>query len=303
MSPSTPEPARPDDPLRGILLMLVSITLFSIADAMAKHLTQSLPPIMVAWLRFLTFFALALLFTARRGGARFLRPRTPGLQVLRGVGVAGSALAMTFALQVLPLAEATAINFVSPAFITVLSVIFLAEKVGWRRWTAIAVGLLGVLIVVRPGSGVFQAAALLPLLTAVFWAGAVIVTRKMAGVGGDPPETTLIWTAGVGLVLFTLMLPLGWQTPTLGQIGFGVLIGVVSSVPHALVVLAYRHAPASVLAPFVYTQLITSTVVGMIAFGAVPDGWTLAGGAVITASGLYSAHRERVRAREARRTG
>jgi len=201
----------------------------------------------------------------------------------------------------MPLAEATAINFVSPAFITVLSVIFLAEKVGWRRWSAIAVGLVGVLIVVRPGSGVFQAAALLPLLTAAFWAGAVIATRKMAGAGGDPPETTLIWSAGVGFLLFTVLLPFGWQTPDAGQVGFGMLVGLVSSIPHALVVLAYRAAPASVLAPFSYVQLVTSSLVGFIGFGAVPDSWTFAGGAVIAAAGLYTAHRERVRAREARR--
>ncbi|NGM20311.1 DMT family transporter [Roseomonas stagni] len=301
MSASIPPPPRPDDPVRGILLMLAAITLFSIADAMSKQLTQTLSPLMVAWIRFATFFLLALLFVARRGGTRFLAARRPWLQVARGLGVAGSALAMTFALRVLPLAEATAINFVSPAFITVLSVIFLAEKVGWRRWSAIAVGLVGVLIVVRPGSGVFQAAALLPLLTAAFWAGAVIATRKMAGAGGDPPETTLIWSAGVGFLLFTVLLPFGWQTPDAGQVGFGMLVGLVSSIPHALVVLAYRAAPASVLAPFSYVQLVTSSLVGFIGFGAVPDSWTFAGGAVIAAAGLYTAHRERVRAREARR--
>jgi drug/metabolite transporter (DMT)-like permease len=294
-APRPPEPTRrPDDPLRGILLTVAAIALFSIADAMSKQLAQTLPPLEVVWIRYSVFLPLALLALTRRGGFRLLRPRTPGLQVIRGLGVVGSALAMTAALRVLPMAEATAINFVSPAFITALSVLFLGEVVGWRRWTAIAVGLLGALIVVRPGSGVFQPAALLPLVTAAAWAVAVIATRRMAG--GDPPETTLIWSAGVGLAVCSLLVPFVFVVPSWGELGLGVALGIVSAVPHALVVLAYRVAPASVLAPFAYVQLLTSAVVGAIAFGALPDGWTLVGGAVIAASGLYMAHRERVRA-------
>lgn len=296
-APTPPQAApRPDDPLRGILLILGAVLLFSIADAMAKHLSQSLPPLEVVWLRYLVFFPLALLALARRGGSKLLRPRMPRMQFLRGVGVAGSALAFTAALQVLPLAEATAINFVSPAFITVLAVIFLGETVGWRRWTAIGVGLLGVLIVVRPGSAIFQPAAILPVLTAASWATAVIATRRMAG--ADSSATTLIWTAGIGFAIFTLLLPFVFVMPTSGEFGFGLLIGLVSSIPHMLVVLAYRHAPASVLAPFSYTQIVTSTLIGFLFFSAAPDVWTMVGAAVIAASGLYSAHRERVRSRE-----
>jgi drug/metabolite transporter (DMT)-like permease len=127
------------------------------------------------------------------------------------------------------------------------------------------------------------------------WAVAAVVTRRMAGV--DPPETTLFWTAGVGFLLLTSLLPFGVVLPTAAQLGLGLLIGVVSSVAQWLVVLAYRAAPASTLAPFSYAQLITSGLLGVIVFGAMPDAWTLLGAAVIAASGLYTAHRERVRAR------
>jgi drug/metabolite transporter (DMT)-like permease len=288
--------------MRGIPLLLVSISLFSVSDALAKRLGETLPAVEVAWLRYVTFLALAAIPLARRGGAGLLRSRAPWLQVLRGLGVVGSAIMFIMALQHLPLAEATAINFVSPAFVTALSVVFLAERVGWRRWSAIGVGLVGMLIIVRPGSDVFTLAALLPIGSSAAWASAVIVTRRMGSL--DAPETTLFWTAGVGFVVVTLLLPVmvlfgpsGIALPSLAQIGIGLLIGLFSSAAQFLVVLAYRAAPASVLAPFSYTQLLTSGLLGVVVFGHVPDGWTLLGAAVIAASGLYTAHRERVRAR------
>jgi drug/metabolite transporter (DMT)-like permease len=293
---------RQDEPMRGIPLLLSAIVLFSISDAMAKHLGQSLPAVEVAWLRYLAFFGLVLLPLARRGGSRFVASRAPGLQVLRGLGVVGSALFFIMALQHLPMAEATAINFVSPVFVTVLSIFFLAERVGWRRWSAIAVGMVGMLIIVRPGSEVFSLAALLPVVSSAAWACAIVVTRRMGSL--DPPETTLLWTAGVGFLVLSLLLPVavllrgqGLAMPEAGQVGLGLLIGLVSSVAQWLVVLAYRAAPATVLAPFSYSQLLTSGLLGLLVFGNAPDGWTLLGAAVIAASGLYTAHRERVRSR------
>lgn len=294
-----PKPlARADEPLRGILIQLAAIVLFSISDAMAKKLGETLPPLEIAWLRYLVFFSVMALPLMRRGGAGILRSRAPGLQALRGLGVVGSALLFINALTLLPLAEATAINFVSPMFITALSVLVLGELVGWRRWTALCVGLLGALIVIRPGTEAFQLAALLPICSSACWAVAAVVTRRMAGL--DSPATTLIWTSGVGFLLLTLLLPFGVVMPTWWELGMGLAIGAVSSVAQWLVVLAYRAAPASVLAPFSYVQLISSGLLGLALFGALPDQWTLVGAAIIAASGLYTAHRERVRARERR---
>lgn len=286
-------PGGADDPLRGILIQLSAVALFSVSDAMAKKLGESLPPVEIAWLRYLVFVTLMALPLLRPGGARLLRSRAPGLQVLRAVGVVGSAILFILALQRLPLAEATAINFVSPVFITALSVLVLGEVVGWRRWSALAVGLCGALVVIRPGTEAVQTAALLPIASSACWAVAAVVTRRIAGL--DAPETTLIWTSGVGFVLLTL-LPFGVVMPTWPQLLLGLAIGAVSSVAQALVVLAYRAAPASVLAPFSYAQLVTSGLLGLVVFGALPDGWTLLGAGIIVASGLYTAHRERVRA-------
>jgi drug/metabolite transporter (DMT)-like permease len=181
-----------------------------------------------------------------------------------------------------------------------LSIVFLGETVGWRRWSAAAVGLVGVLIVVRPGTGAFQLASIFPLLAALSWAGAVIVTRKMAG--ADDATTTLAYSAVVGLVVLTAFLPLGWVTPGWREIGLGIALGILSTVGHLFVVLAYRRASASVVAPFSYFQLIVSGTLAFLVFGAVPDRWTFVGAAVIAASGLYTAHRERVRAAELRRS-
>ncbi len=289
--------------MRGIPLLLCAITLFSVSDAMAKRLGQELPAVEVAWLRYVAFLALTLLPLARRGGVGLVASRAPRMQVLRGLGVVGSAILFIMALQHLPMAEATAINFVSPVFVTVLSVLFLGERVGWRRWSAIAVGLLGMLIIVRPGSEVFTPAALLPVVSSASWACALVVTRRRGPL--DPPQTTLLWTAGVGFAVLTLLLPVvallggaGLVVPDAGQVGLGLLIGLVSSVAQWLVVLAYRAAPATVLAPFSYMQLLISGLLGLVVFGNAPDGWTLLGAAVIAASGLYTAHRERVRSRQ-----
>ncbi|PWS35265.1 EamA family transporter [Falsiroseomonas bella] len=295
-----PEDAPRDEPMRGIPLLLSAIALFSISDALAKHLGETLPPVEIAWLRYLAFFTLAAIPLLRPGGAALLVSRAPGLQVLRGLGVVGSAVVFIVALRFLPLAEATAINFVSPAFVTVLSVIFLGERVGWRRWSAIAVGMVGMLIIVRPGAEAFRPEALLPMLSSAAWASAVIVTRRMGTL--DHPATTLFWTAATGFLVLTLVLPFGVTVPDARQVAIGLLIGVVSSAAQWLVVLAYRAAPASVLAPFSYVQLVFSGLLGLLVFGTVPDRWTLMGAAVIAASGLYMAHRERVRSRAARMT-
>jgi drug/metabolite transporter (DMT)-like permease len=162
--------------------------------------------------------------------------------------------------------------------------------------------MLGMLIILRPGSDAFTLAALFPIGSAAAWASAVIVTRRIGAV--DAAETTLFWTAGVGFAVVTLVLPFlmlfgpaGVTLPSLSQIGLGLLVGLFSAAAQYLVVLAYRAAPASVLAPFSYTQLLTSGLLGVAVFGHVPDGWTLLGAAVIAASGLYMAYRERVRAR------
>ena len=286
---------RDEQALRGIALILASTVFFSCSDAITKTLSATLPPVEIMWLRYMVFAALMGPLLAMGGGLRLLHATSPGLQVFRAVCMVGSALLFTAGLGFLPLADATATNFVSPIFITALSIVFLGEVVGWRRWTAAIVGLIGVMIVVRPGTAAFQPAALFPLLAALGWAGAVIVTRKMSH--ADHPLTTLAYSAFVGLVPLTILLPFNWVMPDWREMGLGMALGILSTLGHGLVVLAYRQASASTLAPFSYIQLIGSGVLGYLVFRSVPDTWTFVGAGILAASGLYTVYRERVRAR------
>jgi drug/metabolite transporter (DMT)-like permease len=219
------------------------------------------------------------------------------LQIIRALAVAGSSVLFILGLGHLQVAEATAINFISPIFITALSIPLLGETVGIRRWAAAAVGFLGVMLVVQPGGSAFQMAALLPIGAAFAWAVAAIATRLMSS---ERPETTLAWSAVIGLIALTAFVPFHWRTPTAGEISLAVLMGSFSTVGHWLIILAYRKAAASTIAPFSYGQLLFAGLLGFGVFGTVPGAMTLVGGAVIAASGLYTAHRERIRAREAR---
>jgi drug/metabolite transporter (DMT)-like permease len=286
-----PSAAR-ERPLLGIALIVAATVFFSVSDVLAKALSSSLPAVEIAWLRYVTFSLLILPMLLPSGG-KVLRSHRPGLQVLRAFGMLGSALLFIAGLRFLPVADATAINFVSPIFITALSVLVLGETVGWRRWAATCVGLIGVLIVVRPGTSAFDPAAAFPLVAALTWAGTAVVTRKMSG---ERPLTTLAYSALVGTFALTALLPFSWVLPSWWEITLGVGIGAISTVGHWLIVLAFRHAKASALAPFSYTQLVWSGALGFLVFGSMPDGWTLVGAGVIVASGLYTAHRERVRA-------
>ena len=224
-----------------------------------------------------------------------LWPGPPGLQVARGLGVVGSSVLFVYGIKQMTMAQATTISFLSPLLITVLSIPLLKEVVGVRRWGAVLAGMLGMLIVVRPGTGGFQPAALFGVASSFCWAIALIITRKMAAI--DPPQTTILWSAGIGAGVLSLMLPLAFTWPTLPQVWLMLMLGVLASVGQWMVVLAHRHAGASLLAPFTYTQLIWVSIAGYLVFANVPDRWTLVGAGIIVASGLYTAHRERVRRR------
>jgi drug/metabolite transporter (DMT)-like permease len=284
-----------DDPIRGILLILSAIVVFSGSDALAKYLAASMPVVEIVWLRYTTFMLLMLPLVVR-GGTASLRSVRPGLQLLRGLGILGSSTLFVAGLRYLPLADATAIGFVSPLFITALSIPVLGERVGPRRWIAIGIGLVGVLIIVRPGATTFQPAAVFPLLSSISWACAIVITRKMSG--ADGMVTTLAYSALGPFLITSIALPWFWVTPSLREIAFGLVYGTVATAAQWLVVMAYRYAGASVLAPLTYSQLVWSTALGFIVFAAIPDAQTFLGAGVIIVSGLYTAHRERVRARE-----
>lgn len=280
----------PENALTGILMIIGSTFSFSLGDIFAKAMTATLPSLEVTWFRYVIFAALFIPMSAVLNGKRALATKRPGLQLFRAIGVVMSAVLFIAGLGYLPPAETTAINFVAPLFITLLSIPLLGERVGWQRMAATAAGFLGVLLVVRPGSSAFQLAALFPVANAVAWAGAVIATRMMVG---EKPEVTLAWAGVVGVIGLSLVMPFVWKTPTAMECVLGVLTGLFSCGGHWFVVRAYRHAPASLLAPFSYVQLIFAAVLGYFAFGLVPGPGTIMGGIVIAASGLYTAQHER----------
>ncbi|MGA7714928.1 MAG: DMT family transporter [Bradyrhizobium sp.] len=291
--PPPTAPARADRPLRGITLLLVSSIFLGTSDATSKYLSTTLPSIEIAWIRFLVF-ALIMIPAMVPGSPFFaLRTQRPMLQVTRGMALLGSSLLFISGLRFLPIAEASATSFVSPLFVTALSIFFLSEKVGLRRWLATAVGLLGVLIVLRPGTSAFHPAAFFPVVSAFAWACTLILTRKMSG--QERTVVTMTYSSIVGFAVLCALVPVVWVTPTWHDILLGLIIGVASTAGQWIVVLAFRYADASVLAPFSYIQLLWVTLLGFVIFGEVPDVWTVVGAAFIVASGLYTAHRERVR--------
>jgi drug/metabolite transporter (DMT)-like permease len=286
-------PARTDRPFRGIALILLSTVFLGVSDVTAKYLSATLPSIEIAWIRFLVF---ALIMTpAMVPGTRFyaLRTARPRFQFMRGLALLGSSLFFISGLRYLPIAEASATGFVSPLFVTALSIFFLSESVGVRRWLATAGGLLGVLIILRPGTNAFHVAAFFPLVSALCWAITLIMTRMMSG--REHAVTTMTYSSIAGLCVLSALVPFAWVAPSWHDILFGILIGVASTAGQWIVVLAFRYADASVLAPFSYSQLVWVSILGFLIFSEVPDVWTVVGAAFIVASGLYTAHRERVR--------
>ena len=293
-SPAAAPPlARADDALRGIALVISATLLFSVSDVTAKLVSAHLPVIEVLWVRYLVFVALTAL-PALRGGVGVLVPRRPAAHLMRGLAVVVSALLFILGLQRMPIADTAAINFVAPLFITVLSVPLLGERVGPRRWIAVAVGLLGAVIAAQPGTSAFQPAAAFPVLSALAWAFAIILTRRLSV--SDRAATTLAWTACSGFVVLSLLLPFVAQVPSGRELALCMLIGLSASAGQWLVVLAYRHGPASLLAPFTYLQLIWSTLFGILVFAAMPGPATVFGAVIIAISGLYAANAERKRA-------
>lgn len=278
--------------LRGILLIIVAVSTFAVMDTTAKYLSRTYPVPAIVWARYFTQAVFMLLVLGPRLRLDLLRTRRLGLQITRGITLALATLLFFSALSLMPIAEASAITFVSPLLLTALSVFLLRERVPPIAWIAVAAGFVGVLFIIRPGGAVFSPAAVLPLATACCFAGYQIMTRQLAGV--DSSFTTLFYSAIIGTALTSLLVPFYWHPPeTIVHGLLFALLGVLGAVGHFVLIRAFHHAPASVLAPFVYSQLVAVLVLGYAIFGEFPDGWSLAGMAIIVASGVFIALRAR----------
>ena len=206
--------------------------------------------------------------------------------------LAACSLIFYFALKNLPLELCAAISFVSPLFVTALSIPFLGERVGLRRWIAVLIGLLSVLMILRPGGVSFQLAMLLPLGSSLCWAMALVLTRLMRG--SEQALTVLAWSSLVGVVAVSPLVWPVWVTPNASQWTILILLGVFNGLGQYLVIRAFMLASASLLAPFSYSIIIWSMLIGLIIFNSFPDGITLVGTAILIAAGLYIWHREKV---------
>jgi drug/metabolite transporter (DMT)-like permease len=285
--------------LIGIALTCGAVAAFACLDATAKYLGREIAVMQVVWARYTFAFLLTLVISNPLSRPGLLRTGRPILQIGRATLLLGSTVLNFFALRYLQLDQVLAIAFSTPFLVAALSGPTLGEWVGPRRWAAIAVGMFGVLVVTRPGFGQFHPAVVLAVLSTFCYAFYFLSTRALSRT--DPNETTLFYSNGVGAVLMLPVTPLFWTAPSLRQLALMMFAGALASFGHFLLIVAHRHAPPSLLSPFIYTQLVWVVALGYLVFGDVPDGWTLVGATIVIGSGLYILHREQIR-RPRRRT-
>lgn len=286
----------------GMAFMVGGMVFAPMMDVVAKYLAATLPTIEVAFGRFVAQMVVVLIVAVALGRLRELVPPRLGHHFARGAFLAMSSILFFTGLKVMPITDALAIAFVEPMILTALSVPLFGEKVGWRRWTACAVGFLGSLIIVRPSFQIFGWAALFPLGSACSFALYHVMTRVLAGSGtmiGAQFVTGLSGTLFIGVVLaITSTLGIANQVAIVPG-GFELMLllgmGVLSFVSHGFILMAFERAPVTVLAPFGYLEIVVGSIAGYLIFHDVPAWTTWIGIALIVGSGLYIVHRERVR--------
>ncbi len=283
------------NPARGILLMALAVLLFAGIDALSKLLVVEYAVAQLVWARYALHLFVMVVVLAPRRGLDLLATGRPVLQIVRATLLVAATAAFFTGLRYLPLADAVAIAFISPILVTVLAIPLLKERVGPRRWAAVAVGFVGMLVVVRPGSGLVHWAAVYPLIMAVCYGLYQIVTRILSAT--EKPLTTLFYTALIGTVCASLAAPFYWRTPGLGDALAMAGLGVFGGLGHFALIKAFEQAPASTLSPLIYTQLIWATIAGFLIFGDVPGPWTIAGALIIAGAGVFIFYREHVTAR------
>lgn len=276
--------------LRGIGFLVSALVLFSVMDVLIKLLSADYGTFQIVFFR----SALALLpigiLVMRSGGLMAIRTSRPGGHVLRSLIGTGALLCFFYSYKYMPLADVYAIHFAGPLFLTALSGPMLGEPVGWRRWSAVGVGFLGVVVMIQPGAGVFSAIALIPLLGAVFYAFAMIFVRKLSRTETNAAIVFYFTLTGLGVGLIG-MLP-DWKTPDASGLFLLVCVGLLGGCAQILMTQAFRSATAATLAPFEYTAMIWAVLFGYLVFADFPTPPIVTGALIVSASGLYILHRE-----------
>ena len=281
---------KPTRPVLGILLAITTMLLFASMDSVSKVLVDQFSVTQILWVRYAVFLVFALCLALPKLGRTAIKTRRPWLQITRSLVLVAEIGVFVFAFRYMEFADVHAVAAIAPLMVTAMSVPFLGERVGPRRWAAVAIGLVGMLVILRPGFSVFDPAALIALAGAALFALYQVLTRMAAE---DPAEVSLLYTGLVGFVVLTFFGPFFWVWPTITETGLLAAAGLLGVVAHLALIKALSLAPASTLQPFNYTLIVWATLIGFLIFDTFPDSWTLVGAGIIVCSGLYALARER----------
>ena len=276
--------------MKAIIFSLLGWMFLPVMDGFAKYLSDDLPILQITWARYFFTVAFVLPIMLLFYKKQLVWSDKPKLQIFRGLILLSANICFFYAISVISLAKALTLAFIAPLIVTAFSPILLGEKVGYRRWTAVAVGFIGSLIVIRPGFLEFNLASMAALATGFFYGFYLIITRKLST--SDNPLLTLLITGMVGALLVSLIIPFYWVKPTLNQWSLMAGIGVFACIGHLFLILSLKYADASKLAPLGYTEIIPNVIIGYYFFNELPDNWTYFGLFIIVLSGLYISRRE-----------
>ena len=275
----------------GMLLMLVAVSLLPIMDAIAKDLGERYPVMQVTWGRYVFTLACILPQLLWRYRDQLLDIPQPALQLVRGLAQVLATFLFFLTLTFLPLADTVALAFMYPLIVTALAPFVLGESVGWRRYAAVVLGFIGALVIIRPGFEVFQPASIFGLGIGFAFAVYILLTRKLRG--RTPPLVTLGWVAAIGVVTTSLLVPFVFEPMAWADWLGLALIGLLGAMAHQCIIRGFEMAPASVLSPLGYAEILMAVLIGYLWFGDFPDGFTWAGIFIIAGAGLYVGWRER----------
>lgn len=287
---------RETDAQKGIACVVAVTFCFACMDGASKYLSAFYDPLFVVWARYAVQAAGTLLVFAPRL-RQVMRTERLWLQIIRSALLFSATICFFYGFSLMPLVQVAAVAQTAPLIITALAALVLGEQVGPYRWGGVVVGFLGALVILAPefGADAFGWAALFPLAGAAFFAGYSVATRFLGA--GDSVWTTFLYTGSVGAVAASVIAPSVWATPAWEHVPIFLAMGAFGAFGQLLLIVAMSFAPASLLAPYLYSSLIWSGLAGWLLFGEIPGAWTLIGGAMIVGAGLFVQHRERVRGR------
>ena len=277
--------------MKAISYNLLAWAILPFMDTIAKYLSSELSFFQIPWARyfFTVFFALPFMFFFFRKNLTF--SSQPRLQIIRGLTLFFANILFFYSISIISMAKALTLAFVAPLITTALSPIMLGEKVGLRRWSAVIIGFIGSLIVIRPGFIEFNLASFAALGTGLFYGIYLVITRKLHS--SDSPLLTLLLTGVVGAIIASFLVPIVWINPSFNQWSLLALMGVFACLGHLFLILSLKYADASKLAPFSYFEIVTNIMLGYYFFGDFPNYWTWLGLTIIICSGVYISFRER----------